>query len=106
MIDANIFPGNSGGAVVYKPELVSISGTRAICKAALIGIVKSYLLYKDVAVSQQTGNARVIFEENSGLALVETVDKIIETVEHYHKARYAAPSQATLAHNTDTPHQQ
>jgi S1-C subfamily serine protease len=75
LIDANIFPGNSGGPVVTRPEISSIEGTKAIDKAALIGIVKSYLTYKDVAVSQQTGKPRVIFEENSGLALVETVDR-------------------------------
>lgn len=81
LIDANIFPGNSGGPVVIRPELSFIQGTKAINRAALIGIVKSYLPFKDVAISQQTGNARVIFEENSGLALVETVDSIKETVE-------------------------
>jgi len=81
LIDASVFPGNSGGPVVIKPEVVSILGTKAINRAALIGIVKSYLLYKDVAISQQTGNPRVIFEENSGLALVETVDNIISTVD-------------------------
>lgn len=76
LIDANIFPGNSGGPVVTRPEISSIQGTSAIQRAALVGIVKSYLPYNDVAVSSQTGNPRVIFEENSGLALVETVDSI------------------------------
>ena len=81
LIDANIFPGNSGGPVIIRPEISTITGTKAINRAALIGIVKSYVPYKDVAISQQTGNPRVIFEENSGLALVETVDSIRATVE-------------------------
>ena len=81
LVDANIFPGNSGGPVITRPEVSSIQGTQAINKAALIGIVKSYLPYKDIAISQQTGNPRVIFEENSGLALVETTDNIKSTVE-------------------------
>jgi S1-C subfamily serine protease len=81
LIDANIFPGNSGGPVVTRPEISAIQGTKAINKAALIGIVKSYVPFRDVAVSQQTGNPRVIFEENSGLALVETTDNIKVTVE-------------------------
>ena len=85
LVDANIFPGNSGGPVVIRPELSFIQGTKAINRAALIGIVKSYIPFKDVAVSQQTGNARVIFEENSGLALVESVDSIEETVELCYK---------------------
>lgn len=81
LIDANIFPGNSGGPVVIRPELSSIEGTSHISRAALIGIVKSYVPYQDVAISQQTGKPRVIFEENSGLALVEPVDSIRHTVE-------------------------
>lgn len=85
LIDANIFPGNSGGPVVIRPEISSIQGTNAIGRSALIGIVKSYVPYRDVAVSQQTGNPRVIFEENSGLALVETVDSIRNTVELFHE---------------------
>ena len=85
LIDANIFPGNSGGPVITRPEVSSIQGTQAISKAALIGIVKQYVPYKDIAISQQTGNARVIFEENSGLALVETTDNIKTTIELCHQ---------------------
>lgn len=81
LVDANIFPGNSGGPVVIRPDINSIGETKSINRAALIGIVKSYVPYNDVAISQQTGNPRVIFEENSGLALVETVDSVKETVE-------------------------
>ncbi len=81
IIDASVFPGNSGGPVVIRPEAISINGTQNIDRAALIGVVKSYIPYKDVAISQQTGKPKVIFEENSGLALVETVDSIEETVE-------------------------
>ncbi|HMM56068.1 MAG TPA: serine protease [Rudaea sp.] len=87
LIDANIFPGNSGGPVVIRPELSSIQDTKSINRAALIGIVKSYVPYRDVAISQQTGNPRVIFEENSGLALVETVDSIRNTVEMCYQLR-------------------
>jgi S1-C subfamily serine protease len=89
LIDANIFPGNSGGPVVTRPEISSIQDTSAIGKAALIGIVKSYLPYSDVAVSSQTGNPRVIFEENSGLALVETVDSIKTAVDLCHDLKVA-----------------
>jgi S1-C subfamily serine protease len=81
LIDANIFPGNSGGPVVIRPDMNCIQNTKSINRAALIGIVKSYVPYKDIAISQQTGNPRVIFEENSGLALAETVDSIQATVE-------------------------
>jgi hypothetical protein len=81
VVDSLVFPGNSGGPVVIKPAVTSIQGTPAYNRAGLIGIVKSYIPYTDVAVSQQTGKARITFEENSGLANVETVDKIIETID-------------------------
>lgn len=81
LIDASVFPGNSGGPVLFKPEMFSIEGTRSVSKAGLIGIVASYLTYKDTAVSQQTGQPRVIFEENSGLAVVIPVDYVMETVD-------------------------
>lgn len=90
LVDANVFPGNSGGPVVNRPELTSIQDTKSIQKSSLIGIVKSYVPYKDVAISQQTGNTRVIFEENSGLALVETVDSIKEAIQECEKLLKAA----------------
>lgn len=89
LIDANVFPGNSGGPVIIRPELVSITGTKSIDKAALVGVVKSYVPYRDVAVSQQTGNARVIFEENSGLAEVENTSNVISTVEKCYQIKVA-----------------
>jgi hypothetical protein len=35
LIDANIFPGNSGGPVIIRPEMTSIDGTKSINRAAL-----------------------------------------------------------------------
>ncbi len=80
VIDAFVFPGNSGGPVILKPEMISIDGTKANKSAALIGVVKSYIPYRDVALSKQTGRTRIIFEDNSGLSLVEPVDAILETI--------------------------
>ncbi len=80
IVDAPVFPGNSGGPVIIKPELVSISGTKSQKESRLIGLVKSYINYKDIAVSPQTGRPRVVFEENTGLTKVEPVDHIIETI--------------------------
>lgn len=76
LIDAPVFPGNSGGPVVLKPEGVSIENTRSVGKAWLVGIVRSYVAYRDVAVSQQTGQPRVVFEENSGLTAVHPMDYV------------------------------
>ena len=85
LIDAIVFPGNSGGPVVLKPELIAIQGTERNPQAYLIGIVHAYVPYIDVAVSEQTGRARITFEDNSGLSSVVPVDRIEETVEIAYK---------------------
>lgn len=80
MIDASIFPGNSGGPVLLKPEIASIEGTKANDRCGLIGMVSSYLPYQEIAISTQTERPRMIFEENSGLAIVVPHDVIQEAV--------------------------
>jgi S1-C subfamily serine protease len=80
LIDATVLPGNSGGPVVSRPEFVAIEGTKAQLSAKLLGVVKGYLPYTDVAVSQQTQRPRVTFEENSGLAIVVPIDFVDETI--------------------------
>ena len=74
LVDAFVFPGNSGGPVVSQPELLSIVGTKAPGKAYLIGICFGSINYRDVAVSARTGRQRVLFEDNAGLANVHSVD--------------------------------
>lgn len=87
LIDSLIFPGNSGGPVVLRPDVVSIQGAKpAIDKALLIGVVKGYLPYTDMAVSPQTKHLRVTFEENSGLAEVIPIDYVEEVVQEYKKS--------------------
>jgi len=83
LVDGTVFPGNSGGPVVVRPEITSIEGTETISNANLIGVVKSYLPYEDIAISAQTGNPRVVFQENSGLTQVEPVEHISETIRIY-----------------------
>lgn len=78
LIDASVFPGNSGGPVVLQVESMAITGTKSVSKANLIGVVQSYLPYQDVAVSRQTGRPRITFDENSGLTPVIPVDRINE----------------------------
>ncbi len=80
LVDATIFPGNSGGPVCIKPEATAIEGTQRIDRALLIGMVSGYLPYEDVAISQQTKEPRVVFTENSGLAEVVPIDVIKETI--------------------------
>ena len=81
LIDASIFPGNSGGPVLLRPELSSIQGTKRNNRCGLIGMVSSYLPYREVAISLQTERPRMIFEENSGLGIVVPHDVIQETIQ-------------------------
>ena len=46
-----------------------------------MGIVGAYLPYQDEAISRQTGELRVVFEENSGLSLVWSVNYLNEIIE-------------------------
>jgi hypothetical protein len=80
LLDSFVFPGNSGGPVVIKPEVFSIEGTKAVQQAYFIGIVTSYQTYQEAAISPQTKRTRVIFEENSGLADVLPPDYVDETI--------------------------
>lgn len=69
--------------MITKPEVVHVEGTSPQLHPFLIGIVKSYVPYEEVAVSRQAGQPRVAFQENSGLALVHPVDCINETIEQH-----------------------
>ena len=81
LIDTFIFPGNSGGPVILRPEAFSIVGTKTITESYLIGIVKGYVPYQDIAYSLQTQRPRVVFEENSGLASVHPIDFILDILD-------------------------
>ena len=83
LIDALVFPGNSGGPVILKPDMTSIEGTKRQDRTYLIGVVRAYIPYSDVAVSQQTGHARIAFEENSGLAEVIPMDLVQKLIEQH-----------------------
>ena len=81
LVDAFVFPGNSGGPVVLKPESIAVGGAEPIRLAYLIGVVAGYVTYKDIAVSMQTKRPRVIFEENSGLTAVYPIDFVEQAVQ-------------------------
>ena len=87
LIDAFIFPGSSGGPVILKPELAHIKetehvkGTKPIPLPFLIGLVKEYISYQEVAISPQTRRPRIVFEENSGLAEVIPIDRVQECID-------------------------
>ena len=80
LIDSLIFPGNSGGPVILKPELAHIVGTKSQNASYLIGVVFEVLAYREEAISKQTKRTRIIFEDNSGLASVHPIDFVQETI--------------------------
>ncbi len=79
LIDAPAFPGNSGGPVVLRPEGIAIAGTKPITHCLLTGVISKQLRSREVAVSQRTGEARVVFVEDTGLAEVVPVEMVKET---------------------------
>ena len=90
LIDSFVFPGNSGGPVINKPEIVAIQNTKGLATSNLIGMVQSYIPYRDMAVSAQTKEPRIMFVENSGLASVIPTDFILETIEIAHSKNLTA----------------
>ncbi len=90
LLDVFVFPGNSGGPVILRPEVMSIRGTKAQPKSVVIGMVASYVPYQNFAVSAQTGRPRVIFEENTGLAAAHPIDCIDDVVQQYRLERTTA----------------
>lgn len=81
LIDIQNFPGGSGSPVINKLDINCLNGTKSYAKTALIGILASYIPYKDTLYSRQTGLDMQIIQENSGIAIAYTVDSIKEVVE-------------------------
>lgn len=84
IIDVNTFPGNSGSPVFVAPTAgyLTDEGTQIgnPFSGKFLGVITSYVPYRDIAFSQQTNNARIIFEENTGLANVHTHNVIEEII--------------------------
>lgn len=72
LIDGSVFPGNSGGPVLLKPESLYLGNTKAVNSIYLIGVVSGYKLYKEPLYSHQSNPPSVsaIAIENSGLAVI------------------------------------
>ena len=83
LVDIQNFPGNSGSPIIYRPEFVSIMGTKNLNKCVLMGVIHSYIPYQEHLISTQTNRIVEIREENSGIALmhpVEYIRDIIDTI--------------------------
>jgi len=85
-IDGFAFPGNSGSPVFLKPSPIrfdkgNISLGGDPLGGKFIGIIGEYLPYQEMAISIQTNRPRVIFEENTGLSKVWSVEYLNEIIE-------------------------
>ena len=85
-IDAFAFPGNSGSPVFLTPSSMRFDnpGTLNIGDPLghkFIGIIGEYLPYQDIAISIQTKRPRVVFEENTGLAKVWSIEYLDEIIQ-------------------------
>lgn len=80
IVDGFVFPGNSGGPVVYEPsiQLGKMFKTPILQGEWIIGMVVSEISYVEPAISPQTGRARVIFEDNTGLCNVIPANLILD----------------------------
>lgn len=94
LIDAQVFPGNSGGPIVSRADSIPYTSDfqgslQHKEKSYLIGIVSQYLSFLDerIALSDGpqmsliTGDEVTLRAENSGLAVIHPVDRIREVVD-------------------------
>lgn len=103
LIDASVFPGNSGGPVILKPVIASIDGTKAVAKPYLLGIISSSIPYEEELYTHQTIPPSVVSleRENSGLAFVVTTDFLSQIFKSWIKKKKdieKAQKQVVLAH--------
>ena len=81
LVDIQNFPGNSGSPIITRPEIISINGTKSLNQSVLIGIVHSYIPYRESLINSQTKEVVEIRSENSGLANVHPVEFILELID-------------------------
>ena len=86
LIDANVYPGSSGGPVFYRPTIASFEKANLTLGAGrgfkLLGIVSDNLNYVEDAVSARTGLPRVSFQENAGLGVVQSTTLLKEMFDY------------------------
>jgi hypothetical protein len=81
LLDAFVFPGNSGGPVVYAPTDISVFLSSTLHDQRLVGLVSESVSYTEVAISAQTRRPRITFEDNSGLCNIVPASAILELLE-------------------------
>jgi hypothetical protein len=80
LADAFVFPGNSGGPVVYA-QASQIFSRSILGNQWLVGLVSGALTYEEKAISPQTQRTRITFEDNMGLCDVVPASAILELLD-------------------------
>jgi hypothetical protein len=80
VVDGFVFPGNSGGPVVYEPtiQVASPLTTSLLQGSWLVGLVVSEISYVEPAISPLTKRPRITFESNTGLCNVLPSELILD----------------------------
>ena len=81
LLDIQNFPGNSGSPILTRPEVMSVGGAKPFDRSVLLGIICSYIPYRDWLISKQTGEIVEIRTENSGIANCIPVEFIREVID-------------------------
>jgi len=89
IVDSSIFPGNSGGPVILKPTITHLLETNAVASPYLLGVISSYLPYRDTLYTHQTNppTAVSITQENSGLSFCVPIDFVKEIYDIWLKSQ-------------------
>lgn len=92
LIDAALFPGNSGGPVFYVPvfKVAPPIQSYAISSNRVLGLVSEGISYVETEVSAQTGKPRITFEQHAGLTKVVPGDGILALLTREDVARLDA----------------
>ena len=90
IVDGFVFPGNSGGPVIYEPsiQLGKVFKTPILQGDWFVGMVVSEISYVEPAISPQSGRARVTFEDNTGLCNVIPANLILDHLNSPEFQRY------------------
>lgn len=81
LVDIQNFPGNSGSPIILRPEFISVNKTKSLNKSVLVGIIHSYIPYRENLINSQTREIVEIKSENSGIANVHPVEYIREIID-------------------------
>ncbi|MBS0375316.1 MAG: hypothetical protein JSR73_12115 [Proteobacteria bacterium] len=92
LVDAQVFPGNSGGLVVTCPDGTALKGTKTIERAMPVGIVCGVQSHWSHVRVDGDERRKVRVKDPAGLGVVQPMDRIPETLAH-HRATVGAGSE-------------